>query len=147
MLLLFGASAVIFVTDPLLGVLAILQFSRWSSGSTSAGAGVPTAPWRRSSGDAGSSPRVAHESFDGAVTVRALGREEDEAERFAVAANDLRDALVVVGRTWTGFRAATEAVPNVGDRPSSSAVGILRVIDGDLGVGELVARLVPPLPS
>ena len=136
-LLLFGASTVILLTDPLLGALAILQLAVVVGidlgGSWRAYRAMEEVQRRR-----GVVSQVAHESFDGAVTVRALGREEDEAERFAVAADDLRDALVVVGRTWTGFRTATEAVPNVGT-VVILAVGILRVIDGDLGVGELVA--------
>ncbi|MEY3072014.1 MAG: hypothetical protein RLZZ353_210 [Actinomycetota bacterium] len=136
-LLLIGASGVILATDPLLGLLAVLQLAVVLAidlgGSWRAYRAMEEVQRRR-----GTVARVAHESFDGAVTVRALGREEAEAERFAGAADDLRDALVVVGRTWTGFRSATEAVPNVGT-VVILAVGMLRVIDGDLGVGELVA--------
>ena len=136
-LLLIGASGVILATDPLLGLLAVLQLAVVLAidlgGSWRAYRAMEEVQRRR-----GTVARVAHESFDGAVTVRALGREDAEAERFAGAADDLRDALVVVGRTWTGFRSATEAVPNVGT-VVILAVGMLRVIDGDLGVGELVA--------
>ena len=137
MLLLVGASVVIVLTDPLLGFLAMLQLGIVVAidlgGSWRAYRAMEEVQRRR-----GTVARVAHESFDGAVTVRALGREDDEAERFAVAADDLRDALVVVGRTWTGFRSATEAVPNVGT-VVILAVGMLQVIDGELAVGDLVA--------
>ena len=136
-LLLIGASVVIVLTDPLLGALAILQLAVVVAidlgGSWRAYRAMEEVQRRR-----GAVARVAHESFDGAITVRALGREDDEAARFAGAADELRDALVVVGRTWTGFRAATEAVPNVGT-VVILAVGMLRVLDGGLGVGELVA--------
>lgn len=137
MLLLVGASAVIVVTDPLLGALAVLQLAVVVTidlgGSWRAYRAMEEVQRRR-----GAVARVAHESFDGAVTVRALGREDDEAVRFATAAHELRDALVVLGRTWTGFRSATEAVPNVGT-VVILALGMLRVLDGGLGVGDLVA--------
>lgn len=137
LLLLVGASAVIVVTDPLLGVLAILQLAVVVTidlgGSWRAYRAMEDVQRRR-----GAVARVAHESFDGAVTVRALGREDDEAARFATAAHELRDALVVLGRTWTGFRTATEAVPNVGT-VVILALGMLQVLDGRLAVGELVA--------
>ena len=136
-LLLIGSSIVIVVTDPLLGLLAMLQLAVVVGidlgGSWRAYRAMEEVQRRR-----GAVARVAHESFDGAVTVRALGREEDEAERFAGAADDLRDALVVVGRTWTGFRAATEGVPTLGTIVIL-AVGMLRVIEGTLAVGDLVA--------
>lgn len=136
-LLLIGASTVIVLTDPLLGLLAVAQLAIVVGidlgGSWRAYRAMEEVQRRR-----GTVARVAHESFDGAVTVRALGREDDEAERFAGAADELRDALVVVGRTWTGFRAATEAVPNLGT-VVILAVGMLRVLDGQLAVGELVS--------
>ena len=37
---------------------------------------------------------IAHESIDGALTVKALGRADDETERFAVSADELRDKLL-----------------------------------------------------
>ncbi len=137
LLLLVGASAVIVVTDPLLGLLAVLQLAVVVTidlgGSWRAYRAMEDVQRRR-----GTVARVAHESFDGAVTVRALGREDDETARFATAADELRDALVVLGRTWTGFRTATEAVPNVGT-VVILALGMLQVLDGRLAVGELVA--------
>ncbi len=137
MLLLVGSSVLILVTDPLLGLLAVVQLAAVVAidigGSWRAYRAMEEVQHRR-----GVVAGIAHESFDGAVTVRALGREDDEAARFAAAAGDLRDAVVRVGRTWTGFRTATEAVPNVGT-VVVLAVGVLRVLDGDLAVGDLVA--------
>ena len=80
---------------------------------------------------------VAHESFDGALTVRALGRTAVEVDRFETAAASLRDQLVRVGRTWTGYRAATEALPALGS-VVVLVVGIARVTTGDVRAGELV---------
>src|SRR3954464_3860244 len=41
---------------------------------------------------------VAHESFDGALVVKTMGREEDESARFGVFVTELRDSLISVGR-------------------------------------------------
>src|SRR4051812_22353957 len=41
---------------------------------------------------------IAHESFDAALVVKTLGREESETERFNARAGELRDGLIAVGR-------------------------------------------------
>jgi ATP-binding cassette, subfamily B, bacterial len=80
---------------------------------------------------------TAHESFDGALTVKALGREDVEADRFRDAAASLRDQLVDVGRTWTAYRAFTEGLPPIGT-VLIVLIGTYRVASGDLTAGELV---------
>ena len=80
---------------------------------------------------------LAHESFDGALTVKVLGRAEQETERFAERAHELRDALIRVGRLRGLFDPALEALPNL----SVLAVlllGGLRVSSGALDAGGLV---------
>ena len=57
---------------------------------------------------------VAHESFDGALVVKTLGREAAETERFAVRANHLRDANIAAGRARSLFSPILEALPNLG---------------------------------
>jgi ATP-binding cassette subfamily B protein len=135
--LLFGAIGIILAIDPLLGALAaaqlILVVALDLTGSWQAFRAMEEVQRRR-----GVLAGVAHESFDGVVTVRALGREDLEIARFTGVAEDLRDAIVTVGRTWTGYRAATETIPTVGT-VVLLVVGILRVIDGALAVGDIVA--------
>ncbi len=135
--LLFGAIGIIVAIDPVLGALAAVQLllvvALDLTGSWQAFRAMEEVQRRR-----GVLAGVAHESFDGVVTVRALGREEQEIARFTGVAEDLRDAIVTVGRTWTGYRAVTETIPNVGT-VVLLVVGILRVIDGTLAVGDLVA--------
>ncbi len=58
--------------------------------------------------------RVAHESFDGALVVKTLGREDDETRRFAEIAWQLRDANVQVGRRRGFFDPVVQALPNLG---------------------------------
>jgi ABC-type multidrug transport system fused ATPase/permease subunit len=57
---------------------------------------------------------VAHESFDGALVVKTLGREAAETERFAVRARHLRDANIAAGRARSLFSPILEALPNLG---------------------------------
>jgi ATP-binding cassette subfamily B protein len=57
---------------------------------------------------------VAHESFDGGLVVKALGREATETERFGSKARMLRDAMVRVGRVRGLFDPAMEALPVFG---------------------------------
>lgn len=57
---------------------------------------------------------IAHESFEGALVVKTLGREEHETARFAERAHELRDALIRVGRLRGLFDPALEAIPNLG---------------------------------
>jgi len=57
---------------------------------------------------------VAHESFDGALVVKTLGREAAETERFAVRARSLRDANIAAGRARSLFTPILEALPNLG---------------------------------
>ena len=80
---------------------------------------------------------VAHESFDGALVVKTLGREAEETERFRVAAHDLRDAQIAVGRVRGMFDPVLETLPTVGVL-AVLLVGTRRVESGAIGAGELV---------
>ena len=80
---------------------------------------------------------VAHESFDGALVVKTLGREAEETERFAGAADELRDAQIAVGRVRGMFDPALEALPTLGVL-AVLWVGTSRVASGDIAPGDLV---------
>ncbi len=69
---------------------------------------------------------VAHESFEAALIVKSLGREDHEAERFRVVTHELRDANIEVGRTRGRFDPAIEAIPTIGTL-AVLFVGTLRV--------------------
>lgn len=81
----------------------------------------------------GSVSAVAHESFDGALVVKSLGRETDETARFRDVSHELRDANIAVGRIRSLFDPLLEALPNV---------GILLVIL--LGVGRVASGAAEP---
>lgn len=80
---------------------------------------------------------IAHESFDGALVVKTLGREAEETERFTARARELRDTLVEVGRVRGLFDPLMEALPVVGVL-LVLVVGTSRVGQGAITSGELV---------
>jgi ABC-type multidrug transport system fused ATPase/permease subunit len=80
---------------------------------------------------------IAHESFDGALTVKALGREEYETERMARSSEVLRDDLIRVNRLWAFFGAFIESFPAVAT-VVLLMVGALRLKAGAVTPGELV---------
>ncbi len=80
---------------------------------------------------------VAHESFDGALVVKTLGREQEETARFAAKAHDLRDVAARAGKVRAAFDPALEALPNLGVLAVLS-VGVLRVLDGQTDPGDVV---------
>jgi ABC-type multidrug transport system fused ATPase/permease subunit len=80
---------------------------------------------------------VAHESFDGALVVKTLGREREETERFAERAHALRDVAVRAGRVRAAFDPTLEALPNLGVL-AVLGVGVLRVLNGQTDAGDVV---------
>jgi len=80
---------------------------------------------------------VAHESFEGALVVKTLGRETEETERFAARARELRDANVAVGRARAVFEPVIEALPTLGTLVVL-AIGTLRVSSGAIEAGTVV---------
>jgi ATP-binding cassette, subfamily B, bacterial len=134
--LLVGSVVVITVTDPWLGLLALLSLvvvvSLDLRGAWLTFEAMEEAQRRR-----GRVAAVAHESFDGALTVKALGREAMETERFRRAADHLADQFVAVGKVWTRYRALTEGLPSIATIVVL-VVGVLRIAEGALTTGELV---------
>ena len=80
---------------------------------------------------------IAHESFDGAMVVKTLGREPQEAERFARKAHELRDTNIRVGRIRAAFDPTLAALPSVGVLVVL-AVGVSRVTGGSADPGDVV---------
>jgi ATP-binding cassette, subfamily B, bacterial len=81
---------------------------------------------------------IAHESFDGALVVKALGREAGETTRFAAVAKDLRDANVAVGRVRGAFDPVLEALPSFGVL-AVLLVGSVRIAAGTIDPGAVVS--------
>jgi ATP-binding cassette subfamily B protein len=81
---------------------------------------------------------VAHESFDGALVVKTMGREADESRRFGVFVSELRDALVAVGRLRGVFDPLMESLPSVGTL-AVLLLGTWRLQTGAITVTELIS--------
>jgi ATP-binding cassette, subfamily B, bacterial len=81
---------------------------------------------------------VAHESFDGALVVKTMGRETDESQRFGVHVSELRDALISVGRLRGLFDPVMDALPSVGTL-AVLLLGAWRLQSGAITVAELVS--------
>ncbi|MCW2756750.1 MAG: putative multidrug export ATP-binding/permease protein [Nocardioidaceae bacterium] len=80
---------------------------------------------------------VAHESFDGAMVVKTLGREAEETERFGAKASQLRDLGIRAGRFRAAFDPLLEGLPNLGVL-AVLGVGVLRVRQGAADPGDVV---------
>jgi ATP-binding cassette, subfamily B, bacterial len=80
---------------------------------------------------------VAHESFDGALVVKTLGREQEETDRFARKAAELRDVNIRAGRIRAAFDPALAALPNLGVLVVL-LVGVARVNSGATVAGAVV---------
>jgi ABC-type multidrug transport system fused ATPase/permease subunit len=80
---------------------------------------------------------IAHESFDAALVVKTLGREDAEVGRFGARSDLLRDRMVDVGRLRAAFDPVIEALPNLAILAVLS-VGSWRVGQGFLSPGDLV---------
>jgi ATP-binding cassette, subfamily B, bacterial len=80
---------------------------------------------------------IAHESFDAALVVKTLGRENDEVGRFGESSDELRDRMVEVGRLRAMFDPVIETLPNIGIL-AVLLVGAWRVDQGLLTAGTLV---------
>ncbi len=81
---------------------------------------------------------IAHESFDAALVVKTLGREDAEVGRFGERSDALRDRMVEVGRLRAVFDPVIEALPSIGIL-AVLAVGAWRVDQGVLTTGSLIA--------
>ncbi len=81
---------------------------------------------------------IAHESFDAALVVKTLGREDAEVGRFGERSDALRDRMVEVGRLRAIFDPVIEALPSIGIL-AILAVGAWRVDQGVLTTGSLIA--------
>ena len=135
--MLVAAIAVLFVTDWVLALVGCAVFPTLL--------GVNIAYSRRMAPRAAAAQRlraevsaIAHESFDGALVVKTMGREAVETERFAERTAELRDALIRVGRIRGLFDPFLEALPGLGTL-AVLVVGAARLAAGATTVSDVVS--------
>lgn len=97
-------------------------------------------PAQRERVENGELSSITHESFDGALVVKTLGREAAEVARLSQAAHRLRATRVEVGRLRAYFDPTLEALPNLGII-ALVAIGSWLVQTGGATVGELISAV------
>lgn len=118
-------AAIAFALFPLLAFLNRLYSKRIE---------VPAA---RVQADVGDVSSVAHESFDGALVVKTLGRAKPEGVRFGEKVEKLRKDRVEVGFLTAAFDTALDVIPNLGI-VAVVLIGTYRIEAGAMTPGELV---------
>jgi ABC-type multidrug transport system fused ATPase/permease subunit len=136
LIMMVTALVSMLLTDPVLSIIGFLLFPALIVLNTVyqrlAGPRVARAQAQRAE-----VAEIAHESFDGGLVVKTLGREDTETERFRGAATRLRDANVAAGRARAFFDPALEALPNLGVL-AALLVGTARVSAGAVQPGQVV---------
>ncbi|MEA3502436.1 MAG: ABC transporter ATP-binding protein [Actinomycetota bacterium] len=135
-LLLIGTIVLVVATHWILGVIALVGLSILVTidirGAFSLFTDFEAAQYER-----GAVSEIAHESIDGALTVKALGREAEETERFRRAAEILQTRLIEIGIRFANFRAIVESIP-AAITIVILVVGAILVSEGSMTAGQLV---------
>lgn len=134
-MMVFGAINALRV-DPVLALLGLLLFPLMIILNRVYGRRVeqPAAEMQGSQGDVAT---VAHESIDGSLIVKTIGRGDDEVERFRGAVLELRDRRVQVATVRAAFNSVLDGLPLIG-MVAVMVVGIGRVDAGIITTGDLV---------
>ena len=139
-LTMLGATVVwLFLADPFLAVLGLLVVPGILALNLVFQRRVerPTTLGQERLGDMSA---VAHESFDGALVVKALQAEEAEGRRFADKAELLRDARIEAARVTANFEASLDALPAL-TTVALLVIGIWRIEQGAITAGTLVGLI------
>lgn len=135
LLILFAIVALV-VTDPFLAIIGLTVLPVITYLNDRFGRRIEP-PASRAQKSIGEVSAVAHESFDGALVVKTLGREAAEVARLEQKAEELRGHRVQFGSERAAFEPAFEAIPALGV-VVLLALGAWRVSTGDITVGVLV---------
>ncbi len=113
LLLVVVAMISLLVVHPLLALVALVLFPTLALMSRVYTRRVET-PSADVQHQVGVVSSVAHESFDGALVIKSLGREAAEVERMRAASDRLREHRIRVGRLRGTFEPVIDALPNIG---------------------------------
>jgi ABC-type multidrug transport system fused ATPase/permease subunit len=131
-----ATTALIFLIDPLLAVVAVVSLVAIIAVDVW-GSWLMFNLFEAIQRDQGNVGRVVHESFDGALTVKALGRESYETQRLRVASETLRDKISSIGTTWAGYRILVEGLLGLVTLVIL-ILGATRIQGGAITSGELI---------
>ncbi len=130
------ALGALVASDPYLALVGLIVFPSLA-GMNRIFAGRMEEPVRLAQERIGEVSAVAHESIDGALVVKTLGREEAETNRLFEKARALRDERVRAGVIRATFEAALDAMPTMAIA-LLLAVGSWRVASGAITLGDLI---------
>jgi ABC-type multidrug transport system fused ATPase/permease subunit len=122
--------------DPMFAVVAVLLFPAlaWLSRYYTTKIHEPAARVQQKLGRVSA---IAHESFDGVMVVKTLAREQEERDRFDLAANDLAQERIGLARMTSVFEPLIVMLPNLG-MVTLLLVGAARIESGGTTIGDLV---------
>src|SRR5690606_20190057 len=135
--MLIGALVAVFATDPVLGLVGLAIFPLLITLNVFYSRRMAPRQARAQQLRAELS-EIGHESFDGALVVKTMGREAAETGRFAAKAAQLRDALIQIGRLRGLFDPLLDSLPNIGSL-LVLLVGAWRLSHGAVSVTQLVS--------
>lgn len=135
-LLLMGTIVLITSIDVWLGVGAVVGLAVAIVIDVH-GSWVTFGLWEEVQSHRGIVSSIAHENFDGALTVKALGRESYVSHQFGLASDDLRDRIITVNSTWTKYQVIMRALPQM-LIIVLMVVGAARVTVGAVSAGDIV---------
>jgi ABC-type multidrug transport system fused ATPase/permease subunit len=135
-LLLIGTVAMIFAIDPWLGLGTLIGLAVILAVDIH-GSWVTYLMWEEVQEVRGKVSAVAHESFDGALTAKALGRENYVSRHFSEVSDELRDRLITINSTWTNYQVIIRALPQA-LIIALVVAGAARVATGDMSAGDVV---------
>ncbi len=138
-LLLVGSLILVFSLDAWLGLVAMISFGLVLMTDIGS-AWLIFGGFEKLQKMVGEVSAVAHESFDGALTVKAIGAEDLEVERFSKMSNALRDQRTWVSRRAETFRTFSEMIPTLG-LVAVIVVGGYRIQAGAITPGDIVTAL------
>jgi ABC-type multidrug transport system fused ATPase/permease subunit len=135
-LLLFGTTTMITLIDPWLGLGALIGLIVVLVVDVR-GSWITYSMWEEVQRARGEVSAVAHESFDGALTVKSLGREDYVSDRFGHVSDEVRDRLIRVNSTWASYQAVIRVLPQA-MIICLLVVGAARIEAGAVTPGDLV---------
>jgi len=134
--LTFLAIVALFRADPWLALVGVILFPSLAL-MNRVFAKKMQGPARRAQERIGEVSSVAHESIDGALVVKTLGREAEETSRLAAKAEALRVERVAGGYLRATFEAGLDALPTLATA-LLLAVGAWRLSTDAISTGDLV---------
>ena len=130
------AMIALLLADPWLALVGALLFPSLAIMNRSFAKRVE-GPTERAQERIGEVSAVAHESIDGALVVKTLGREDAETARLGERAEELRAERVEAGKVRATFEAGLDSLPALGSA-LLIAMGAWRVSTGAITPGQLV---------